>query len=280
MKTMKLKALAAAIRNFLRPGLTPLPSLPASITVNGSAISPSDFIATMAQLVAAQIGGTGRQFATTAGTTLTLTSLQNLVQRLTAGAGVTVTLDYAYNIVAQLFNPFVGQTFEFVIATNASTTVSTPTLSDTAVSLVGTTTVLAAAARWYQVQVTQVVTTVGSAVTSGTTFSSLVQVGTTNAYTVTLSGNSISPVVGNAIYLNVTTGTLPPGWYPVVKVTSATSFIIVAPKAGTAWTATAATVPGTTTVPASQYTPGFAGVYSPLINVTGEFATVTATISV
>jgi hypothetical protein len=33
-------------------------------------------------------------------------------------------------------------------------------------------------------------------VTSGTTFTSIAQIGSTNRYTVTLSGNSISPVVG------------------------------------------------------------------------------------
>ena len=43
---------------------------------------------------------------------------------------------------------------------------------------------------------------------------------------------------------------------------------------------TAATVPGTTVVPVSQYQPGFTGIFSPLLTITGMMATVTATMSV
>ena len=123
-------------------------------------------------------------------------------------------------------------------------------------------------------------TTVGSTLTAGTTWTSLTQVGSTNNYTVALGTNAISPTVGNAIYLGVTAGTLPAGWYPINKVTSATSFVIAAPVSGSAWTATAVTLPGTATVPTSAYTPGLPGLFSPLLTITGMMATVTATMSV
>ena len=183
-------------------------------------------------------GGLNVNFATSAASSATLTNLGNLEQRLTNGGAVTITLDSAYNIVSalpgfsllsQLGLSLLGQTFGFVIVTNASTTVATPTLSDTAVTLAGTTTVLGAAMRKYVGQITQLTTNVGFVPDSGTTFTSIAQVGSTNNFTVTLGVNATSPVVGTAIYLGVTTGTLPAGWYPINKVTSATSFVIATP---------------------------------------------------
>jgi len=281
MRTMKQKKLAALLSSFFTLGVgTPLTSLPASLQVNGAAVEPSSLISLMAQLNAANTAADGINFQTSAGATITLTSLQNLCQRLTNGGAVTVTLDSAWAIVNSIPNPFMGQTFPFQIITNAGTTVATPTLTGSGVTLSGTTTVLAAACRWYQGQITQISTTTGSAVTSGTTFTSIAQIGSTNRYTVTLGTNAISPVVGNAIYLNVTAGTLPAGWYPIDLVSSATSFVIVAPPSGTAWTATAATLPGTVTIPTSQYQTGFTGIFSPLLTITGMMATVTATMSV
>lgn len=278
---MKRKLLPALIGSYFSLGVgAPLPGLIQSIQINGALYDPASMGPALVQVLQAIVAGTSQQFATSAAATITLTALQNLQQRLTNGGAVTVTVDAAYNIVNTLLNPFVGQSFPFQIITNAATTVATPTLTDTAVTLSGTTTVLAAAERWYQGLVTQVVTTVGAPMTSGTTFVSLAQVGATNTYTVTLGTNALVPVVGTAIFLGVTAGTLPPGWYPIVKVTSATSFVIAAPLAATAWTATAATVPGTTTVPVSQYTPGLLGIYSPLVTLTGMSATVTATMSV
>ena len=213
----------------------------------------------------------GVNFNATAGTTLTLTALANAVQQLTAGSAVTVTLDSAYNICKLLPQPLgVGELFTFAIQTNASTTVATPTLSDTAVTLAGTTSVLGAAMRWYQGAITQVTSTTGITTTAGTTFTSIAQVGSTNNFTVTLSGNSISPTVGQLIYLNVQAGTLPSGWYPINKVTSATSFVVALP-VGTVWTATTATVGTSTVAPAT---------YSPLVTITGLYATVTGTMSV
>jgi hypothetical protein len=278
---MKRKLLPALLGSYFSLGVgAPLPGLLSTLQVNGGMLDAAQAIAVFAQILQNQQAEGQENFATSAGAAITLTSLQNLTQRLTNGGAVVVTLDAAYNIVNQLFNPFVGMQFPFTIVTNAATTVATPTLLDTAVTLSGTTSLVAASLRRYQAQVTQVVTTAGAAVTAGTTFTSLTQVGTSNLYTVALGTNAISPTVGQVIFLNVTAGTLPPGWYPIVKVTSATSFIIAAPLAGTAWTATAATVPGTTVVPVSQYTPGLLGVYSPLMTITGEYSTVTATTAV
>ena len=223
----------------------------------------------------------GVVFAPSAAAAVTLTGLGNLLEQLTNGGAVTVTLDSAYNIVNQLPQPAsIGEKFTFNIMTNAGTTVATPTLSDTAVTLAGVTTVLAAAMRWYQGVVTQLVSTVAALFTAGTTFTSLTQVGTTNNFTVALGTNTIVPVVGQLIYLNVSAGTvgtqLPSGWYPINKVTSATSFVIATPL-GTVWTATAATL----TPPAGTLqTPPAAGIYSPLVTITGLMATVTATMSV
>lgn len=278
---MKRKLLPALLRSYFSLGVgAPLPSLIQSIQINGGMYDPNSMGPALVQVLQALVAGTSQNFQTSAGATITLTAIQNLQQRLTNGGAVTVTLDAAYNIVNTLLNPFVGQTFPFQIITNAATTVATPTLLDTAITLSGTTTVLAAAERWYQGLVTQVVTTVGASLTAGSTFTSIAQVGSSNLYTVTLGTNAISPTVGQVIFINVTTGTLPSGWYPIVKVTSATSFIIATPLSAVAWTATAGTVPGTTVVPVSQYTPGLAGVYSPLLTITGMSATVTATMSV
>jgi hypothetical protein len=150
--------------------------------------------------------------------------------------------------------------FGFRIATIAATTVATPTLSDTAVTLAGTTSCVATAVREYIGTLTQVTSTSGISTTSGTTFTSLTQVGSTNNYTVVLGTNTQVPTVGQLIFLNVTTGTLPSGWYPINKVTSATSFVIAAPASSAAWTATAATVGTATVAPAT---------YSPLMTITG-----------
>jgi hypothetical protein len=76
-----------------------------------------------------------------------------------------------------------------------------------------------------------------------------------------LGTNAISPTVGNAIYIGTTAGTLPAGWYPIVKVTSATSFVIATPP-GTVWTCTAATLNSSSVAPLT---------YSPLITITGLY---------
>ena len=238
---------------------------------DGAIVDPTSINLILSQVVRnGQSSAGGVNFSTSSATTATLTSLGNLMQFFTAGSATTVTLDSAYNIGLTLPQPlFVGQTFGFQILTNAATTIATPTLSDTAVTLAGTTSSLASALRQYQGAITQVFSTQGITTTAGTTFTSIAQVGSTNNFTVTLGTNAISPTVGQLIYLNVTTGTLPSGWYPINKVTSATSFVIATPP-GTVWTATAATVGTSTVAPAT---------YSPLLTITGLY-TIGASVAV
>jgi hypothetical protein len=213
----------------------------------------------------------GVNFTASAGATATLTALGNALFQFTNGGAVTVTLDSAYNIVPQLPGPqTVGEKFTFSIMTNAGTTIATPTLLSTDVTLAGTTTLTAAALRWYQGVITQMTSVTGMPTTAGTTFSSISQIGSSNLFTVTLGTNSLVPVVGTLINLTAITGTLPAGWYPIVKVTSATSFVIATP-AGTVWTCTAATVGTGTTAPAT---------FAPLVTITGLMTTVTATMAV
>lgn len=251
----------------------PMTSLAAALQVEGNSIEAGSLVTLLNQLIQAQMAGTQQRFSTSAAASLTLTSLQNLWQRFTNGGAVTVTIDAAYNIVNQIPNPFNGQTFPFEISTNAATTIATPTLLSTDVTLSGTTTLTAAGARWFQGQITQLSTTVGAPMTAGTTFTSIAQVGTSNLFTVTLATNALVPVVGQVFFLNVTAGTLPSGWYPIVTVSSATSFVIATPL-GQVWTATAGTVPGTILVPPSQYSPNLPGVYAPLLTITGMAGTV------
>jgi|SRR3974390_2450487 len=279
MKTREV-LLAKAVRKFLHLGVgAPVTNIfntaAGGIEVDGNMIPAGALITALTQLNLFNIADTAVNFTSSAAATLTISALGNLYQKLTNGGAVTVTLDGAYNIVNNLQNPFNGQTGAFNIFSSGAGTVATPTLTDTTVTLSGTTSITAGNVREYQWQITQLATIVGTAVTAGTTFTSLAQVGTTNQYTVTLATNAIVPVVGNVIFINVTAGTLPAGWYPVSKVTSATSFQIVAPITGTAWTATAATIPGTLTVPSSQYQTGYTvgatgsvGIFSPLMTIT------------
>lgn len=266
-----MKALGMLYR-FLSLGIIPLagaPALPSVIPSNLFDGSSPDVGALSNMLVGISKGGMSHQgrliYNTASGTTATITALDCAWYVFTAGSATTVTVDSAYNIVGKMNNPYVGMTFPFNISTNAATTIATPTLSDTAVTLAGTTSVTAAGLRFYAGQITQLTTTSGALMTAGTTFSSLTQVGSTNNYTVALGTNAISPTVGQAIYLNVTAGTLPSGWYPINKVTSATSFVIAAPPSSAAWTATAATVPGTAVAP---------NIYSPLVTIQGIAGTV------
>ena len=278
---MRLKPLTAAIWAALstRLGLIPVPA--AGLQFNGGIPDQGSLTTLLAAFTQnGQSAAGGVNFSASAGATITLTALGNLLQQLTNGGAVTVTLDSAYNIAltlpgAQIVNGAgtgitVGQKFTFNVQTIAATTVATPTLSDTGVTLAGTTTVLAAAMRWYQGVITQVNSTAGMALTAGSTFTSLTQVGSTNNFTVVLGTNALVPVVGQLIFLNVTAGTLPSGWYPINKVTSATSFVIATPP-GTVWTATAATLGASGAVAPATY--------SPLITITGLMATATAVMS-
>lgn len=207
-------------------------------------------------------------YGTNSGATVTLTNLAGLTQVITTGGACTVTLDNAPNVVAQIPGPFNGMKFPMTIVTNASTTVATPTVTNTGITLAGTTSLVAASLRYYQGQITQLTTTAVNPLTAGTTYTSITQIGSTNLYTLALGTNAITTVVGNLIYLGVTAGTLPAGWYPCYSA-GTTSIVIALPPTGTAWTATAVTM----TQPAAPTAP----VYAPLITLTGLYSTVTAT---
>lgn len=256
---MKLKNLVAAMQALACPAIIPIP---AQQTI-GIDQDPQNYAATLAgigsngQSVAGEFG-----FSASSGTSGTITALGGAVFQWTAGSATTVTIDSAYNIGLTLPQPLrVGQVFGFQMMTTSGTTIATPTLLATDVTLAGTTSMLASALRWYRGAITQVSTLTTATATAGTTFTSLTQVGSSNLFTVALSGNSISPTVGTLLHLTGITGTLPAGWYPIVKVTSATSFVIATPP-GTVWTATAATVDVAGTQPSAP-------VYAPTMTITG-----------
>lgn len=262
---MKRNSIFSAIKSIFSPGVIPA----APLAFIGAIPDPGSLNAMISSLALNGAGSAGNvNFTSTAGTTLTLSAVAEACILLTAGAAVTLTLDSAYNIGKLLPQPLgLGQTFRFRIATIALSTFATPTLSDTAVTLAGVTSGVAGAVREFLGSLTQVSTQVQLVPTPGTTLASLVQVGATNNYTVTLGTNANVPVVGNLVYLGVTAGTLPAGWYPINKVTSATSFVIAAPASTPAWTATAATVGNAATAPLT---------YSPLMAITGLFSVVGA----
>ena len=230
----------------------------------GANEDPSSIQATLNQLAQnGQSAAGGVNFITNAAAAFTLTSVGNAVVQLTNGGAVTVTVDSAYNIVQTLPAALpLGARFSFLMMATGAGSVATPTLSDTAVTLAGTTSVAAATVRQYQGVVTQVTSTSGISTTAGTTFTSLTQVGSTNNFTVALGTNAIVPTVGQLVNLTVSVGNLPSGWYPINKVNSATSFVIATPP-GTVWTATGATVGTGTVAPAT---------YSPLVSLTGLYA--------
>lgn len=254
---------------FLRPQVgTPMNTLLNTIEIDGNLIPASALIPALTQLNNFNIADTAVNFQSTAGAAVTVANVASLYQKLTNGGAVVVTLDAAYNLANNLQNPFNGQSGMFSIFSSGAGTVATPTLTDTTITLSGTTSIAAGLARQYQWLITQLATTVGASMTVGTTFTSLTQVGATNGYTIALATNAIVPVVGQVVFLNVTAGTLPSGWYPITFVTSATSFRVALPLASPAWTMTAGSLPGTTTVPVSQYQTGLTGIFSPLMTVT------------
>lgn len=196
-----------------------------------------------------------------AAATLTLTAIAGAVVMLTNGGAVTVTMDNAYNIVNTIPLPALGQKFPLTIAGTTGTTVAAPTVTNTGVTLSGTTTVTTGGQRFYSALITQLFSSTASPLTAGTTFTSLTQVGTSNLYTLALGTNAITTVVGNLIYVGVTTGTLPAGWYPVYSA-GTTSIVIATPPNSVAWTATAATMVAPGAAPST---------YAPLITLTGLY---------
>jgi hypothetical protein len=264
------------IFSYLFPAVVSLyPAVPAgtniysqgnSLEENGGMLNIGSVVGALNALATNAAPNSGSTNANTnSGATVTLTNLANLTQVLTQAGAVTVTIDSAYNIVNQIPGPFNGMTFPMQIVAVGATTVATPTVTSTGVTLAGTTSVVANSVRYYSGQITQLYagTSQIQPLTAGTTFTSLAQSGSTNKYTLTIAGNSITTTVGNIIYLNVTTGTLPPGWYPIVSASS-TAPLIVAPTQATAWTCTAVS---TMTQPTSA-----SNVYAPLITLTGLYS--------
>lgn len=200
-------------------------------------------------------------FATSAAATITLTNLAGLTQMLTNGGAVTVTLDNAPNVVAAIPGPFNGMTFPMQIAVNAATTVAAPTVTNTGITLSGTTTVTTGGFRNYRGTITQLMTQSVTGVTAGTTFTSLTQIGSTNLYTLVLGTNAITSVVGGLIYIGTTAGTLPAGFYPTYSA-GTTSIVVALPPTSPAWTATAASMVAPTLVPVT---------YAPLITLLGMY---------
>lgn len=268
---IRMTRLAQAL-TFLRLGIIgsgPLNNLALAMQINGSSVEPTSLVSVLQQQALAGIASDGLNLQTNATATATLTAPIGLYLKLTNGGAVVVTVDSAYNIANTIQNPFAGLTFPFWIFSSGAGTVATPTLTDQSVTLVGTTSIAAGLEREYQGVLTQLTTTSGVAMTAGTAFVSLAQQGTTNEYNLVVTGNTTLPVVGQAVLINATGGAnpLPAGWYPVVNVTTALGFRIAAPPNNTAWTATGATFPGTAVVPTSAYTPGFPGVFSPLVTI-------------
>jgi len=274
--------LKSLIRRFLFPsaiGLAPAVSGALSQGLQAVALEQNGGILNNAAVVAAiqALGNNGMaaandvNFNTSAAASLTLTSIANLELLLTNGGAVTVTMDNCPNIVAQIPGAFLGQKFPVTIACIAATSVAAPTVTNTGITLSGTTTVAANSYRRYRGQITQLYAATAQIqpLTAGTTFTSIAQIGSTNLYTLTLGTNAITTTVGNLIYLAVTAGTLPAGWYPIYSA-GTTSIVIALPPSGTAWTATAvSTMVQPTTAP---------NTLAPLITLTGLY-TVTGTVA-
>lgn len=240
-----------------------------TMEVDGATMNPQVLVNALQSIANNAAPNSGSvNYQTSAAASITLTNLAGLQVLLTNGGAVTVTLDNAPNVVNQIPGPFVGMNFPMVIALNAVTSVAAPTVTNTGITLSGTTTVAANSYRVYRGQITQLYTSAANPLTSGTTFTSIAQIGSTNLYTLTLGTNAITTVVGNLIYLGVTAGTLPAGWYPCYTA-GTTTIVIALPPTGTAWTATAVTMTQPTAVTVT---------YAPLITLTGLY-TVTGTIT-
>ena len=234
-----------------------------SLELNGGIPNDGAFIGAMQALANNSAPNAGSvNYATSAAASITLTNLAGLNQLLTNGGAVTVTLDNAPNVVSQIPGPFNGMTFPVRISCIAATSVAAPTVTNTGITLSGTTTVSANSYRDYRGQITQLYSNTVQSLTSGTTFTSITQISSSNLYTLALGTNAVTTTVGNLIYLAVTTGTLPPGWYPIYTA-GTTSVVIALPPSGTAWTATAvSTMVQPATAPLTL---------APLITLTGMY---------
>ena len=243
-----------------------------SLEMNGGIMNDGALIAALQALAnnaAPNSGSVNSQ--SSAAATITLTNLANLNLLLTNGGAVTVTLDNAFNVVNQIPGPLPGMTFPARISCIAGTSVAAPTVTNTGITLAGTTTVSANSYRDYKGQITQLYagTNQIQPLTSGTTFTSLANAAT-NTYTLTIAGNSIATTIGNIIYIGTTAGTLPPGWYMIVS-SSSTAPVIVAPPAAASWTCTAVASPVANAVSNMQQPVSASGVFAPLLTLTGLY---------
>jgi len=241
-----------------------------ALEFDGAAINNGAAIGAINAIAQNGCSGAGSvNYVTSAASALTATGIAGQTLVLTNAGAVTLTLDNAYNIVNAMFGPTLGQKFPFTVVTvGAAGTVATPTVTNTGITLAGTTSLAATSYRQYQGTLTQLTTTTAYVPGSNVTFTSITQVGSSNLYTVALGANSgATPTVGTVIYLGVTTGSLPPGWYPIYSAASATSFVIAAPSA-LVYTATAVTFNTTsTTAPVT---------FAPLITLQGMYSVTTA----
>jgi hypothetical protein len=253
-------AVPASINQFLQAQ---------SIEDNGGLLNNGGLVAALQAFANNAAPNAGSvNYATSSAASATLTNLAGLNQLFTNGGAVTVTLDNAPNVVSQIPGAFNGMTFPVRISCIAATSVAAPTVTNTGITLSGTTTVSANSYRDYRGTITQLFSNTVQALTAGTTFTSITQISSTNLYTLALGTNAITTTVGSLIYLAVTAGTLPPGWYPIYSA-GTTSVVIALPPSGTAWTATAvSTMVQPTTAPLT---------YAPLITLTGMYM-VTGTI--
>ncbi len=253
----------------LFPALPTTTALAASaLEVDGAVMNPGAIVGAIQAIMnnGASRAGHADNFNTSAAATITLSSLAGLQQFLSNGGAVTVTLDNAPNVISNIAGPFNGMTFPMFIACAAATTVAAPTVTNTGITLAGTTTVAASSGRWYKGQITQLTSQAVTGVTAASAFTSIAQIGTTNLYTLTITVNAIAQIVGNLIWLGVTAGTLPAGFYPTYT-TGTTTIVIALPPSGTAWTATAATLTNApTVVPVTL---------APPLTLTGMFAAAT-----
>ena len=250
-----------------------------AITQQGAMIDNGALVSTLSAIASNAAPNSGSvNYQTSAAGTYLFSNVANAQLLLTNGGAVTVTMDNAPNIVTNIPGPFNGMTFPATIACIVGTSVAAPTVTTAGgsggVTLAGAlTTVAANSFRVYRGTITQLNTVTVSPLTaaagssvsgSGTTFVSLVQIGATNMYTLTLGSNTIVASAGNLIYVGTTAGTLPAAWYPVyTTVAHATVIVIATPPTSVAWTCTAASMvqPAAPTVPVFAPTITFTGMY-------------------
>jgi hypothetical protein len=194
------------------------------------------------------------------------TGMSNTTIVRSGGAGLSDTTDLAYNIVNSIPGAYLGMTFPLNVVNLNSGTLTV--VAGAGVTLTGTTTISTLCSRWYQGKITQVQSNSGYVV-AGITGGTYSQSG--NLVSLTMTSNTASaPTVGQIIQLTPTSGSLGqlnvPQWWPIVTVSSATSFVVFNPVSQT----TSGNVNAFTTNPAVVPL-----TYSPLVTLQGMYASVT-----